>query len=154
MPGELAAISRAEKRCVVPDSAEATSMMRSLRPWTTKSNDGQRSRHNQSVEWGEESGVHFQRAMRILGPVLTSVSEESDGQKAHKRGRMDLAYVSIPPSAEELNGVLEHGKILPKCRSPEVSSGQEADGCAQGLLAENAGCGHANGECWAANQVD
>ena len=79
--------------------------------------------------------MQFQRAMRILGQVLTSVSEESDGQKAHKRGRMDLAYVPIPPSAEELNGVLEHGKILPKCRSPEVSSGQEADGCIQRLLA-------------------
>ena len=98
--------------------------------------------------------MHFQRAMRILGPVLTSVSEESDGQKAHKRGRMNLAYVPIPLSAEELDGVLQRGKILPKCRSPEVSSGQEADGCVQGLLAENAGCGHANGECWAANQVD
>ena len=63
-------------------------MMRSLRPWTAKSSEEQRSRHIHPFEWGEESRVHFQRAMRILGQVLTSVSEESDGQKAHKRGRI------------------------------------------------------------------
>ena len=69
-------------------------MMRSLRPWTAKSSEEQRRKKNSDqgtvnpFEWGEESGVHFQRAMRILGQVLTSVSEESDGQKAHKRGRI------------------------------------------------------------------
>jgi hypothetical protein len=51
------------------------------------------------------------------------VGKESDDNKAQKRGPMDLAFVPAPLNAEHLKGVLDCGKILPKCGSPGGLSG-------------------------------
>ena len=67
--------------------------------------------------------VHVLRVAWIIGAILDSVGKESDDNKAQKRGPMNLAFVPAPLNAEHLKGVLDCGKILPKCGSPGGLSG-------------------------------
>src|SRR6266536_2009274 len=53
-----------------------------------------------------------------------------------------------------LEGVIQRRKVLPKRTSSEDVSSHKTDSRIHSLLVKNAGSGHAEGKCWAANGIN